>query len=128
MREHTKRQMVQDLYKAGMSRQDIIKGMKSVYTPRYDKSRLDRDLQGLSKKDIVKDSNYLKEYNRIKEGYKKGFISKKTYQDYKNKKPENMVIGYSLYRGVSLKTMKPSIKEKIEEFYEYGNYWVEGSP
>lgn len=120
--------MVQDLFKAGVPRQDIIKGMKAVFTPRYDKSRLDRDLKGLTNKDINRKSTYLKENKQIREGYKKGLISKKIYQDYKNKKPENMVVGYALYRDVSLKTVRPEIKDKIEEFYEYAGYWLEGSP
>lgn len=128
MREHTKKNMVQSLYKAGMSKSDIINGMKEVYSVRYDKSRLDRDLQGISAKDRYRETNYLKDIQTVKQAYRDKIISKKVYETYMKEKPAKMVIGYSISNDVNLKTMKPKYKDKLNEFYEYNFYWLEGSP
>jgi hypothetical protein len=133
VRQDTKRAVVRELYKNGVSEREIIKGMKEVFSTRYDMSRLKRDIQGLSSKDINRDSNYLREQKKIEAAYSQGSISKNVYDEYRNRKPRNMVIGYSISHDILNKpnihdTLRESITGEIDEFYEYGEYWVEGSP
>lgn len=133
VRQDTKRAVVQELYKNGVSEREIIKGMKEVYNSRYDISRFKRDTQGITSKDINHDSSYLREQKKIEAAYSQGSISKNVYDEYRNRKPRNMVIGYSISHDILNKpnihaTLRESIAGEIEEFYEYGEYWIEGSP
>ena len=133
VRQDTKRAVVQELYRNGVSEREIIKGMKEVYNSRYDISRFKRDTQGITSKDINLDSSYLREQKKIEAAYSQGSISKNVYDEYRNRKPRNMVIGYSISHDILNKpnihdTLRDSIAGEIDEFYEYGEYWIEGSP
>lgn len=133
VRQDTKRAVVQELYRNGVSEREIIKGMKEVYNTRYDISRFKRDTQGITSKDINLDSSYLREQKKIEAAYSQGSISKNVYDEYRNRKPRNMVIGYSISHDILNKpnihdTLRDSIAGEIDEFYEYGEYWIEGSP
>ena len=124
MPTNTKKYIVQEMHRAGMSRRDIISGMKSVFESRYDESRLKRDLKGFEGR-IDRHSYYLENLKDIK-----AISSPAFFKDYMAAKPENMVKGYLIKYELDrnsrvVHSMKDEPLNWLNEFFIAGG---EGSP
>ena len=121
----TKRSLVRELYKNGMSKKDIIKGMKEIFTGRYSNYYLKRDLKGLTRNDVNKNSNYLKTIEMIKRSKNVPIeLRKKVLES----KPKNTVLGHAIDLKINPKLYKDKYKDVVNAILtNSGNEYEEGS-
>ena len=113
------------LKKAGMTENDILKGINIVFKEKYtseDIRKLTKDIQGNPA------SNYNKDMILVKKMYDNKSITKNIYDKYVDKKPAGMVLGYSVYDKIDPEMMTDEFKRKYEAFLVNDmEEWTEGS-
>jgi hypothetical protein len=106
---NSRKELVHELWAAGMSKKEILSGVKEVWATHYYPSDLKRDMTGAGKKGTK--SNYLSNKATLKQAYKDGEISKSVYSRVLRQRPVNMVLGRYM-KAFNPDGKKPKWKQK----------------